>query len=314
MAQRRMFSKRIIESARFLKMPVSTQALYFHLGLHADDDGVVEAYPIMMQTGTTEDDLKILAAKGFIKILNEDLVSYILDWRENNRIRSDRKVDSIYKELLLQILPEIELQETRQRADTKKKTINGQPMDDQRTTNGQHRLGKVRLGKVILNNKDDKEEKIDFNYKEFIDWFNKLANKSYRDTEQNRKYIKARLNEGYTKEDIAKVVKFKVKEWKDNSDMNKYLRFKTLFAPTHFADYLQEAEDAFEPQEKENKSHSSSQPELSEQEEREKRILMYVEENPEVLTKDTPNNLTIRKEYEKINERNRNKGNSKPTQ
>lgn len=122
------------------------------------------------------------------------------------------------------------------------------------------------------------------------------------------------MNEGYTKEDIAKVVKFKVKEWKDNSDMNKYLRFKTLFAPTHFADYLQEAEDAFEPQEKENKNHSSSQPELSEQEEREKRILMYVEENPEVLTKDTPNNLTIRKEYEKINERNRNKGNSKPTQ
>ena len=44
MADRRMFSRRIINSAKFLKMPVSTQCLYFHLGLNADDDGIVEAY------------------------------------------------------------------------------------------------------------------------------------------------------------------------------------------------------------------------------------------------------------------------------
>ena len=45
MANRRMFSKTIVESARFIKMPVSSQALYFHLGVLADDEGVVEAYP-----------------------------------------------------------------------------------------------------------------------------------------------------------------------------------------------------------------------------------------------------------------------------
>ena len=166
MAERRMFSKRIINSARFLKMPVSTQCLYFHLGLHADDDGIVEAYTIMNSIGATEDDLKILVAKNFIVVLNEDLVSYIVDWKENNKIRADRKVDSIYKELLVQILPDVELQQKRQRADVSKKLLAQeiqeieQPMDDQWTTNGQPMdgIGKDRLGKDSIG-KDRKVSK-----------------------------------------------------------------------------------------------------------------------------------------------------------
>ena len=63
MANRRMFSARVTESTRFLKMPASSQNLYFHLGMHADDDGVVEAYPVMCLLGATEDDLKIIIAK-----------------------------------------------------------------------------------------------------------------------------------------------------------------------------------------------------------------------------------------------------------
>lgn len=145
MAQRRMFSNRITDSAKFLKMPLSSQALYFHLGLHADDDGVVEAFSVMRQTGAVEDDLRILVAKNFVNVLNDDLVAYITDWNENNRIRADRKVDSIYKDLLLEILPNIELTEPKPRADTSK--VTGRPMDNQWTDNGPHRLGKDRLGK-----------------------------------------------------------------------------------------------------------------------------------------------------------------------
>lgn len=164
MAQRRMFSQRIVESARFLKMPPSTQALYFHLGIHADDDGVVEGYNVMRQTGSTEDDLKILAAKGLITVLNADLVTYINDWKENNRIRSDRKVDSIYRDLLVKMLPNIEIQQAKARADTGKKTgvkaieNNGRPVDNQWTSNGPHRLGKDRLGKDSINNIVDSSE------------------------------------------------------------------------------------------------------------------------------------------------------------
>ena len=144
-----MFSQRIVESARFLKMPPSTQCLYFHLGIHADDDGVVEGYNVMKQTGSTEDDLKILAAKGLITVLNADLVTYINDWKENNRIRSDRKVDSIYRDLLVRMLPDIEIQQAKARADTGKKTgikkieNDGRPVDNQWTSNGPHRLGIV---------------------------------------------------------------------------------------------------------------------------------------------------------------------------
>jgi hypothetical protein len=161
-----MFSKRIIGSARFLRMPGSTQALYFHLGMAADDDGIVEAYPIMQMVNASEDDLRLLAAKGFVKVLNEDLVTYILDWQENNKIRADRKVNSIYKDLLLQVMPETPLIEPRQRADRARPDIvqdnhgtqtgqpwdangtsHGQPMDNHGTQMGPHRIGKDRIVK-----------------------------------------------------------------------------------------------------------------------------------------------------------------------
>ena len=179
MADRRMFSKRIINSARFLKMPISTQCLYFHLGLHADDDGVVEAYTILNSVGASEDDLKVLVAKGFVHVLNEDLVSYITDWTENNKIRSDRKVDSMYKDLLLQVLPNIQLQEKKQRADVKKKIVeNGQPMDVQWTTNGQPMdcIGKDSIGKDIKeSNTKVLPKKTEINYQEIVDKYNSIC-------------------------------------------------------------------------------------------------------------------------------------------
>lgn len=121
MAERRMFSKSVVESARFLKMPPSSQNLYFHLGMNADDDGIVEAYPVINMIKAQEDDLKVLFSKEFVKVLNQDLVTYIADWREQNRIRPDRKKDSIYRDLLLQIKPDVQLLEKKERSDRKKR-------------------------------------------------------------------------------------------------------------------------------------------------------------------------------------------------
>ena len=158
MASRRMFSQRIINSARFLKMPVSARLLYYDLGMRADDDGIVEAFTTIRMIGCTEDDLKVLVAKGFVKVLNEDLISYITDWNENNKIRADRKIDSIYKDLLLKVLPDVPVIEKKERSDAKR-TVNGQAMDGQWTDNGpsmdgigKDRLGKDRLGKDSNNN------------------------------------------------------------------------------------------------------------------------------------------------------------------
>ena len=100
MAERRMFAKSVINSARFLRMPQPSQLLYFHLGMAADDDGVVEAFTVLRTTETTEDDLRVLASKGFVTVLNEDLVTHISDWGRNNYIQKDRYHPSIYTDLL----------------------------------------------------------------------------------------------------------------------------------------------------------------------------------------------------------------------
>ena len=163
MASRRMFSLRIVNSARFVKMPISSQALYFHLGMNADDDGVVEAFNVISTTGCTEDDLKVLVAKGFVTVLNEDLVSYIVDWRENNRIRSDRKIDSIYKDLLVSMNPDVCLLEATERADRRKKDDEGQRKTSGTSQKhtwdgiGKDRLGKDRLGECKADRKPKDE-------------------------------------------------------------------------------------------------------------------------------------------------------------
>lgn len=136
-----MFSKAVVGSARFMKMPVDSQNLYFHLGMAADDDGVVEAWSVLKTTGSAEDNLKVLASKGFIRVLNEDFVSYILDWNEHNLLRSDRITPSTYRELLIQVVPDVELAEPKQRADRPLRL--GRPVDNHGTAEG--RVGEDRI-------------------------------------------------------------------------------------------------------------------------------------------------------------------------
>ena len=98
MAQRRMFSKAITNSSQFLMMPQSSQNLYFHFGMNADDDGFCEHFTIMRMTESKPDDLKVLQAKGFVKVF-DDKVLVIIDWKENNYLRSDRYTPSKYLEI-----------------------------------------------------------------------------------------------------------------------------------------------------------------------------------------------------------------------
>lgn len=172
MAERRMFSKRITGSAAFLKMPSSSRLLYYDLGMNADDDGVVEAFNVLRTTGATEDDLKILVAKGFVIVLNDDLVSYITDWRENNKLRADRKIDSRYKDLLLKINPTVNLLVATERSDRKKNgevLEIGRPRDSQWTVKGPHSLGQVSLGqdRLMIDRLYINYNKADFDFENF---------------------------------------------------------------------------------------------------------------------------------------------------
>jgi len=95
MANRRMFSKVITNSSSFLMMSQSAQALYFHLGMNADDDGYCEHFMVMRMTDSKPDDLKILQAKGLVYVF-DDKVLIIKDWKVNNQIQKDRYTASKY--------------------------------------------------------------------------------------------------------------------------------------------------------------------------------------------------------------------------
>lgn len=98
MANKRMFSMRIIDSDAFLEMPLSTQALYFHLCMRADDDGFVNnAKRIQRMVNCSEDDLKLLIAKKFL-IPFESGVVVIKHWKIHNYIQNDRYTPTTYTE------------------------------------------------------------------------------------------------------------------------------------------------------------------------------------------------------------------------
>lgn len=144
-----MFSRRIVNSARFLKMTTDAQLLYFHLALAADDDGIVEAFAVRQMVGAKEDTFSNLQGRGFITVLDaENEIIYINDWYEHNKLRADRITPSIHRGLLQRNVPEVALIEPRQRKDRPAKTDaidvtagkngygtdEGQPLDDHGTS------------------------------------------------------------------------------------------------------------------------------------------------------------------------------------
>ncbi|HFI0120298.1 TPA: DnaD domain protein [Streptococcus suis] len=143
MAQRRMFSKEITTSDHFVDMPQSTQLLYFHLGMEADDEGFIgNARMLSRAYGANSDDLKLLQAKGFI-IVFESGVTVVKDWNLNNQIRKDRVKPTIYQaEKNLLTLDNTGVYQLDNQMSTK-----CQPNDNQMTTKCPHRLGKDSIGK-----------------------------------------------------------------------------------------------------------------------------------------------------------------------
>lgn len=162
MAERRMFAKTIIDSDAFLDMPLSTQALYFHLSMRADDDGFINNFKkIQRMIGASEDDTKLLIMKNFL-IPFESGVVVIKHWRIHNYIRGDRKKETVYHEemSLLEVkdngaytlntqVPVIECNENLVNSTVKELC---QSNDGQMTVKCQHRIGKDSIGKDSINN------------------------------------------------------------------------------------------------------------------------------------------------------------------
>ena len=104
MAEKRMFTKKIVDSDAFLDMPLSTQCLYFHLNMRADDDGFVNnPKKIQRMIGASEDDLKLLIAKRFVLVF-ENGVIVIKHWRMHNTLRKDRYNPTQYQEQMQELM------------------------------------------------------------------------------------------------------------------------------------------------------------------------------------------------------------------
>lgn len=153
MAQRRMFSKKITETDNFLDMPLSSQALYFHLNMGADDEGFIDKAKTIQRTiGASSDDLRILIAKGFVIPFDSGVV-VIRHWRIHNYIRSDRFQSTMHQEEKKKIdFDETKIANIKAFQDVIPDVIpNGYQMDTQ-VRIGKDRLDKVRLDKVNNHN------------------------------------------------------------------------------------------------------------------------------------------------------------------
>lgn len=239
MAQRRMFSNKITDTDRFIEMPLSSQALYFHLNMGADDEGFIDkAKKIQRTIGASDDDMKLLIAKGFL-IPFESGVVVIRHWRIHNYIRSDRFQSTLYQNEKAQL--EFDKSKT---ANIKSFTNgiqnvipNGYQMDTQ-VRLGEVSLDKDSLDKVSLDKTTYTEEKEEVPYKEIISHLNQKTGKRYSDkSNANRKLIKARWNEGYVLDDFKKAIDNMVAVWTE-TEYEQYLQPSTLFRESNFDRYI----------------------------------------------------------------------------
>lgn len=227
--KRRMFTLDIVDSDAFLDMPLSTQALYFHLAMRADDDGFIDkSKRIMRAIGSSDDDLKLLLHKNFV-IPFEDGVCVIKHWRMHNYIRNDRYKETNY----------IEKKSSLGVKDNGSYTLKsevGMSLGSGLVDAGKVRLGKGSIGSNTLSSKHDHV------YREVIDYLNEKAETKFKPTSRKtQSLIKARLNENFAVDDFKTVIDNKVADWNKNADMRKYLRPETLFG-TKFESYLNQTE------------------------------------------------------------------------
>jgi hypothetical protein len=139
MANKRMFSLQIVDSDAFLELPMTSQLLYFHLAMRADDEGFVgNPKRIIRMIGSSEDDFKLLIAKRFLMIFESGVV-VIKHWLIHNTIRMDRFNPTTYKKEKSTLL----IKENKAYTDNKDTGI---PIGNQSAT--QVKLSKVKLIKV----------------------------------------------------------------------------------------------------------------------------------------------------------------------
>ena len=191
-------------------MPPTSRLLYYDLGMNADDDGFCEHFTIMKMTDATPDDLRVLQARGLVKVF-DDKVLIIRDWKENNYLQKDRYTPSKYLEIFKE--------ELKQLSSGKQNVIpNDNQMDKkciQDVNTGKVRKDKVSKGNINsdlpkspLKRKDFKVSTDD--YKKITDAYEKYKDIKLQGAEfgEVKRAIKTMIYSGRTKENIIDFMKW----------------------------------------------------------------------------------------------------------
>ena len=200
MAERRMFTQKITEADEFTTLPPTTQCLYFHLCMNADDDGFSNKIRLaMFNAHADQNDFEMLVQKRFILPFDSGVI-VIKHWRMHNLIRSDRYHKTDYLEEKSTLLLKENGVYTEISSCDNQTTTGWQPNDNQMATEdrlGKDRLGKDRLGKDRLGKDRGEYQQIADMYNETCVSFPRLMSLS----DARKKAIKARLKT-YTIDDF----------------------------------------------------------------------------------------------------------------
>lgn len=162
MAEKRMFTQKIVDSDAFLDMPLSTQALYFHLNMRADDDGFVNNPKRIQRTvGASDDDLKVLIAKRFLLCFENGII-VIKHWRMHNALRKDRYKETQYSKQLSLLEVKENGAYTEKKTDADTMATIWQPNGNQMTP--QYSIGKNSIDKYSVDVVEGNDNQSDTDY------------------------------------------------------------------------------------------------------------------------------------------------------
>ena len=235
MAEKRMFTKKITQGDDFIAMPHSSQNLYWHLNMEADDEGFVNSPKrVIRMINASEDDIKLLLAKRFL-IGFESGVIVIKHWKMHNVIRNERLKSTSH----VDERNRLSVKENGSYTESKLlcQTNDGQVADNCQTN---VRIDKIRLEENRLDEISLEEDILCASSKDYasvINYLNEKTGKNFRIVDSTKRLIDIRLKEGFLIDDFYRVIDNQCDKWLKDAKMIDYLRPQTLFG-TKFESYL----------------------------------------------------------------------------
>ena len=208
MAERRMFTKKIVDSDAFLDMPLSSQALYFHLSMRADDEGFINnPKKIQRMVGASDDDMKVLVAKRFILVFESGVI-VIKHWKMHNYIQADRFHPTDYKDERNQLY----VKDNKSYSYVDSENVENSTLYPKRILDASNMLPEVRLGKdsnsIIIDNTRKPKTGLPSKFKPIVDAWNKLPLRNVKrinEHSQRHTLLTARLKQ-YSLEEIIEAI------------------------------------------------------------------------------------------------------------